>query len=69
MDKFVVKNKKLESKKKDDSTIISVRISNELLEKYDVLSSKSGHSRNVLIINALEFAIKNLEYIDETNLE
>lgn len=63
--KFVVKNKKLEQKKKDDSTVISVRIANGLLEKYDKLAAKSGHSRNVLIVNGLEFAIENLEYIDE----
>ncbi len=59
-DKFVV-NKNNE--KSDKFIIMSLRI--ELQKEFDILASKSEHSRNELMCMALKYALDHLEFISE----
>lgn len=58
-EKFVVKPKK------DRTVTITVRIDGKLADRLDELSSKSNRSRNELINLSLQYALENLEFIDE----
>lgn len=49
----------------DEYETFSVRVKKRIKEQYDVLADKSGYSRNALIERALQFALDNLEYIDD----
>ena len=45
---------------KDEVSVqISIRIEKRICESFDELARKSGHSRNQLINQALDFALKN----------
>lgn len=60
MGEFIVKKNKT-----DKTSVISIRIENELLKKYDDLANKANISRNVLMTKALEYSLQNLKFIDE----
>ena len=50
---------------KDEVSIqISIRIEKRICDNFDELSRKSGHSRNHLINQALDFALKNAKFIE-----
>ena len=50
---------------KDEVTIqISIRIEKRICDRFDELAGKSGHSRNQLINQALDYAIKNARLIE-----
>ena len=63
-ERFVVRPKKAD-KKEDRSVIMSLRIDRELQERFDQLAARSGRSRNELMCMALEYALKNLEFIPD----
>ena len=44
-----------------DSSVVSVRLPNELIESLDRISKKTGRTRNDIMQRCLEFAIENLE--------
>jgi len=44
-----------------DSTVLSIRIPNDLLEKLDEIASKTGRTRNEIVQTCLEYAVTNLE--------
>lgn len=56
-EKFLVKSKKF----KGNSSVISLRMSDELIAKLDSISKESGRPRNEIITMAIEYAIDNLE--------
>ncbi|WP_084628853.1 MULTISPECIES: ribbon-helix-helix protein, CopG family [Paenibacillus] len=46
---------------------MSIRIEKILQEQLDELARKSNRSRNEIINMALEYALKNVKFIDSTN--
>ena len=57
-------NKKLEIKSKKyrgDTTVISARVPEDLVDKLDKIAKKSGRTRNEIIQKCLEFAADNIE--------
>ena len=63
-DKFVVKHKKLETKKETTETI-TLRMDKDLLGAYDELARKSDRSRNEVMNMALKYAYEHLEFMDK----
>ncbi len=61
MSKFVI------TPKEDKTTTMTIRIDVSLQEKYNKLSAKTNRSRNELINMALQYALDNMEIIDETS--
>ncbi|MBB3154493.1 putative transcriptional regulator [Paenibacillus endophyticus] len=55
--------------KEEKSVTISIRIDKTLQIKLDELSSRSNRSRNELINMALEYALKNVKFINGTKKE
>ena len=66
-EKFIV-TKKLPTNN-EKSVTFTIRIDRALQEKYDKLAFKSDRSRNELINLALEYALKNLEFVGNTENE
>ncbi len=46
---------------KPEKTIISLRIDVEILKKIDEISAKTDISRNELLVQCIEYAIKNIK--------
>ncbi len=44
-----------------DSSVVSVRLPNELIESLDSISNITSRTRNDIIQKCLEFAVENLE--------
>ena len=55
--KFEVTSKKY----KGVSSVISLRLSNDLIAKFDEIANETGRTRNEILSMALEFALSNLE--------
>lgn len=49
-----------------DTSVVSVRMSNELIRKMDEIAEKTGRTRNDIILSCLEYAVDRLE-IKENN--
>lgn len=49
--------------KEDDTSTFSIRVKNNLLDKYNELSNKSGYSRNELINFAMQHYIEIVEFV------
>lgn len=56
-DKLIIRPKKY--KGNDGYKTFSIRIKEELVENIDLVSAKTGHSRNELIGIFLEYAVKH----------
>ena len=56
-EKFTVKTKKY----KGETSVISIRLPNDLIKQIDNVSVESGSPRNEILLMALEYAIDNLE--------
>lgn len=46
-----------------ETTIVSMRLSKELLRDIDFVSSKTGYNRNEILTKSLEFALNHMEII------
>lgn len=55
--KLVIASKKY----RGESSVVSVRLPNELIRQLDAIAEETGRTRNELIQNCLEFALGNLE--------
>lgn len=55
--KLVISSKKY----RGDSSVISSRLTNEMIKKIDDIAEKTGRTRNEIIQICLEFAVDNLE--------
>lgn len=56
------KTLKITTKKyQGDSSVVSVRLPNELIESLDIISKITGRTRNDIVQKCLEFAIENME--------
>ena len=60
-------NKKLfiSSKKfRGDSSVVSVRLPNDMIEKLDAIAEQTGRTRNEIIQKCLAYSIENIEVTD-----
>ncbi len=46
---------------KGDSSLVSIRLNNDLLSKIDKISNDTGRTRTEIIVTCLEFAVENIE--------
>ena len=44
-----------------ETSVVSLRMPNELISKLDAICEKTGRTRNDLIIKCLDFALENIE--------
>lgn len=56
MKKLVIKPNKYGGK----SSVVSARIPDEMLYELEILSTKTGRSRNELLVTMIEFALENI---------
>ncbi len=56
-EKLVISSKKY----RGDSTVISIRLSDELVKRLDKAAEDTGRTRNEVIQKCLAFAVDNLE--------
>ena len=62
MKKLIIKPNRYGGK----SSVVSARIPDEMLKELDDLSSRTGKSRNELLITMIEFALEHIE-IEDSN--
>lgn len=67
-DKFVVQPKKVD-KKEIKSSVVTLRMDEELQEAFDQLAAKSNRSRNEVMCMALRYALENLEFLPDDREE
>ncbi|MBQ8907867.1 MAG: ribbon-helix-helix protein, CopG family [Clostridia bacterium] len=58
--KLVISSKKF----RGDSSVVSVRLPNDMIEKLDTIAEQTGRTRNEIIQKCLAFSIENIEVID-----
>ncbi|MBO7740782.1 MAG: ribbon-helix-helix protein, CopG family [Clostridia bacterium] len=58
--KLVISSKKF----RGDSSVVSVRLPNDLIEKLDAIAEQTGRTRNEIIQKCLAFSIENIEIKD-----
>lgn len=46
---------------KGDSSVVSVRLPNDLVKSVDDIAEKTGRTRNEIIQKCIEFSVENLE--------
>ena len=56
-EKLVISSKKY----RGDSTVVSIRLPDELVKKLDAIAEETGRTRNEVIQKCLSFAVDNLE--------
>ena len=56
-EKLIISSKKY----RGDSTVISIRLPDELLKELDKIAEETGRTRNEVIQKCLAFAVDNLE--------
>ena len=56
-EKLVISSKKY----RGDSTVISIRLPDQLVKKLDTIAEDTGRTRNEVIQKCLAFAVDNLE--------
>jgi predicted DNA-binding protein len=58
--KLVISSKKF----RGDSSVVSVRLPNDMLEKLDMIADQTGRTRNEIIQKCLIYSIENIEVAD-----
>lgn len=58
-EKFQIQSKKYTG----NTSVISIRVSDDLIKKLEEVSKDTGRPRNEIIALALEYALKNVEVI------
>lgn len=58
--KLVISSKKF----RGDSSVVSVRLPNEMIEKLDAIAEQTGRTRNEIIQKCLAYSIENIEVTD-----
>lgn len=58
--KLVISSKKF----RGDSSVVSVRLPNDMLEKLDAIAEQTGRTRNEIIQKCLAYSIENIEIAD-----
>ncbi len=47
-----------------ESSVVSVRLPDEMIEKLDAIAEKTGRTRNEIIQKCLSFSIENIQITD-----
>lgn len=47
-----------------DSSVVSVRLPNDMIEKLDAIAEQTGRTRNEIIQKCLAYSIENIEITD-----
>ena len=55
--KLVISSKKF----RGDSSVVSVRLPNDMIEKLDAIAKQTGRTRNEIIQKCLDYSIENIE--------
>ena len=58
--KLIISSKKF----RGDSSVVSVRLPNDMLEKIDAVAEQTGRTRNEIIQKCLAYSIENIEVAD-----
>lgn len=58
--KLIISSKKF----RGDSSVVSVRLPNDMLEKIDAIAEQTGRTRNEIIQKCLAYSIENIEVVD-----
>ena len=58
--KLVISSKKF----RGDSSVVSVRLPNDMIEKLDEIAEQTGRTRNEIIQKCLAYSIENIEVTD-----
>lgn len=58
--KLIISSKKF----RGDSSVVSVRLPNDMIEQLDTIADRTGRTRNEIIQKCLAFSIENLEVSD-----
>ena len=58
--KLVISSKKF----RGDSSVVSVRLPNDMIEKLDAIAEQTGRTRNEIIQKCLAFSIEIIEVTD-----
>ena len=58
--KLVISSKKF----RGDSSVVSVRLPNDMIEKFDAIAEQTGRTRNEIIQKCLAYSIENIEVTD-----
>ena len=58
--KLIISSKKF----RGDSSVVSVRLPNDMIEKLDTIAQQTGRTRNEIIQKCLAYSIENLEVAD-----
>ena len=59
-DKFIIKSKKTYG----ETSVVSARLPKSLIKQLDNVSSKTGRTRNELILKCIEYSLERLEIED-----
>lgn len=49
----------------EESTIMSMRIPKDMIRALDEVAAKTGRTRNEIVMMSLEFALENMEILDQ----
>ena len=58
--KLVISSKKF----RGDSSVVSVRLPNDMIENLDAIAEQTGRTRNEIIQKCLAYSIENIEIAD-----
>ena len=58
--KLVISAKKF----RGDSSVVSVRLPNDLIERLDAIAEQTGRTRNEIIQKCLVYSVENIEVAD-----
>lgn len=58
--KLVISSKKF----RGDSSVVSARLPNDMIEKLDAIAEQTGRTRNEIIQKCLAYSIENIEVTD-----
>lgn len=58
--KLIISSKKF----RGDSSVVSVRLPNDMIEKLDTIAEQTGRTRNEIIQKCLAYSIENIEVTD-----
>lgn len=60
--KLVISSKKF----RGDSSVVSVRLPDDMIAKLDAIAEQTGRTRNEIIQKCLAYSIENIEVADNT---
>jgi len=58
--KLLISSKKF----RGNSSVVSVRLPDDMIERLDYIAERTGRTRNEIIVKCLVFSIENLEITD-----